>query len=245
MTPGSLPNFPFFDRSLKSGIYVITCIPLQKKYVGTAANVKPRLLAHKTQLRNGHHFCAAMRADWLQYGESAFTFQFLLIGRGWEEEARRDLEALICSTLPPELRYNAYIDWRRRGGHTNAFYGKSHTLEARQANSAGHLGYKYGKSHTLEARQANSAGHLGYKSGFKGGQQSNEHKKFISEQNKGQSAVERRKAVYIDGNYYESVSQAEALTGYSRRIIRKHCHSKEECRKNFQWASEVDGTKEE
>lgn len=39
-----------FDRSLKSGVYLITCLPLDKHYVGISDNVRARINAHKSDL---------------------------------------------------------------------------------------------------------------------------------------------------------------------------------------------------
>jgi predicted GIY-YIG superfamily endonuclease len=46
-------NNNLFDASMKSGIYLITCLPLNKHYVGTSSHVVRRLNAHKSLLKRG------------------------------------------------------------------------------------------------------------------------------------------------------------------------------------------------
>lgn len=58
----SLPKSkPFFDRSLKSGLYVIMCLVNGKKYVGYSMHVRRRLTAHKNQLQRKIHPNNAMQ----------------------------------------------------------------------------------------------------------------------------------------------------------------------------------------
>lgn len=49
------------------------------------------------------------------------------------------------------------------------------------------------------------------------------------------SSMERRKGVFIEAQYYASVSEASRQTGYSRAFIRKACNSDREMYKNFVW----------
>nr|AYQ94905.1 hypothetical protein [Microspora sp. UTEX LB472] len=199
----------------KAGLYVITCIPLSKHYVGETDNITRRLNAHKSDLRRNCHHNQQLQADYKQYGVDQFTFQKLLFGAGFEKEQRQDLETIILLTLSSEQRYNLYTNWRKRGRNTNPFYGKQHTKEAREAISD-----------ALSGRA----------SSFKGKEQSNEVRLLISQQNKGGSNKERRKSVYIEGVFYESVSAASHETKLARRLIRERCYSEDERWKNFQWA---------
>jgi len=64
--------------------------------------------------------------------------------------------------------------------------------------------------------------------------QTNEVKKMLSAINSNQTSKDRRKAVYIDSIYYESISEASQKTGLSRRLIRERCHDNTRF-KNYQW----------
>lgn len=213
--PSSL-NKPFFDISLKSGIYTITCVPLSKHYIGESSHVRARLNNHKTTLRSGSHACRQLQLDFNKYGEENFVFKRLLYGTGQPLDKRLELETIILETLLlSHQRYNAYTNSRRRKAENNPFYGRTHTAEARESQSFANKG-----------KTSNFAGHT----------QSNKVKKMLSQHNSGSSSKERRKPLYIDQDYYESVTEAHEITGLARRLIRERCHSTEDKWKKYRWA---------
>lgn len=194
----------------KSGLYVITCISTNRHYVGESSNIKARLNAHLNTLKRKIHFCEQLQIDFNNYGEKNFLFQNLIFGTALDQKQRRLLENLIVLTLEPEQRYNVYVN-RKAMKEKNPFFGKKHTQEARSQSLANQR----------------------KKSPYQGKTQRNEVKQLISRINSGLSNQDRRKAVVIDGIYYESISEASEHTKYTRRIIREHCHNKKI--KNFQW----------
>lgn len=200
-----------FDSSLKAGLYLINCKPKQKYYIGQSGNVIPRLNAHKSKLRRNCHENREMQKDFNLLGLNCFTFQKLNFGIGCDKKEREKFETLILLTLPKENRYNAYSNWR--SGEGNPFYGKKHTSLAREA--------------IANAKK-------GLKSPFADHHQTNKVKQLLSQQNSG--VKDRRKPLYIDSVYYQSVSEASLITGLSRRLIRERCHSSHERFKNYQWA---------
>lgn len=202
----------FFPSTIKSGLYVITCVPKQKHYVGQSSHVQRRLTAHKNQLRKGIHSNQDLQQDFRTYGESNFVFQKLLFGFDANLADRERLETLILETLPLECRYNCYSNWRKRGSMTNPFFGRKHTAETREAQSAP----KRGKP-----------------SGFTGRKQTNEVKRLVSQANAGKS--DRRKSLSIDDVWYESISEASESTGLNRRLIRERCNSNESRFSNYCW----------
>nr|YP_009184752.1 putative GIY YIG homing endonuclease [Oogamochlamys gigantea]ALO62839.1 putative GIY YIG homing endonuclease [Oogamochlamys gigantea] len=153
-----------FDLTIKSGLYSITCIPLQKHYMGQSSYVTRRLNAHKSMLKRGCHENKALQDDYNKYGKNNFLFQKLLLGVGLPKNKLEKLEVRVLETLPPECRYNMYANWRKRESATNPFFCKKHTSEARRMQS--------------DARK-------GLNSNFSGHTQSNEVKKIISQQNSG------------------------------------------------------------
>ena len=202
---GSTPPKPLFPRSKKGGIYSIWCKPENKFYIGESGDVPTRLNRHKRYLRNRLHECAALQEDYNKYDLESFEFKKLQLAWGESDKLRREAyETLVLKTLLTEQRYNTYINWRVRPEELNSFYNSRHTDSARQLN-----------------REA----HLGLPSGFAGRTQSDEVRQQISEQNRGQSSKDRRKPLKINGERFESVSEAEHKKGYSRRTIRQRCHS--------------------
>jgi hypothetical protein len=209
----------FFGTLVKPGLYSITCVPISKHYIGQSENVQRRINAHRQTLRKGLHANQELQKDFNKYGEKNFLFQKMLFGIGLNKDGREKLETQILLTLSIENRYNKYTNWRKRDVETNPFYGKRQSQEARE-----------------QLRQAAKT----RISPFLGQKQTNEVKKLISQQNQGMSQKERRKAVYIDSFYYESISHASEMTGYARRIIRERCHSQEKHHENFKWAYDFD-----
>jgi hypothetical protein len=96
----------------------------------------------------------------------------------------------------------------------------------------------YGKTHTLEARQSQANASIGKPSNFFGRKQADAVKKIVSEANAGKK--DGRKPVYINSVYYESITQAHLETKLSRRLLRDRLNSKEERFQNYVWASDKD-----
>jgi hypothetical protein len=195
----------------KSGIYCITCLKNNKHYIGQSKNVKARLNAHKNKLRRKLHDNSELQKDFNLYGEKNFFFQNLIFGTNCLLEELLKLETQILLTLPPDKRYNFYIN-RHYIKEKNPFFGRNHTLEARRSQSLA----KKGKTST-----------------FKGHKHANKVKQLISQINS--NKTDRRKPVILNSVFYESISEASEKTGYTRRIIRERCHNT--LIKNFQWAS--------
>jgi group I intron endonuclease len=59
------------------GIYSITCIPENKKYIGSSVNIKRRWSEHRRELRNQLHRNCFLQLDWDCYGDENFTFEVL------------------------------------------------------------------------------------------------------------------------------------------------------------------------
>lgn len=209
-----------FDVSLTSGLYVIHCLANNKKYVGCSTHVRVRLTNHKSQLRRGVHENRQLQEDFKTHGIKKFRFESLSMGKGCDKKELEQFETMILSTLPEEERYNAYVNWRTRGAETNPFYGRSHTPEARAAQS-----------------DANK----GKPSGFSGKSQSNEVKELLSQQNSGKTSEERRKPIFIADDYYESVLDASIKRKMSRRLIRERLNSTEPRWENYKWKNPSDG----
>jgi hypothetical protein len=62
---------------MESGIYVITCLPTEQAYVGTAIHLGKRIAAHINKLSSGKHRNKRLQAAWDQYGASNFSFKIL------------------------------------------------------------------------------------------------------------------------------------------------------------------------
>lgn len=67
---------------MNAGVYVITCLPTGKRYVGSSAkSLKHRFRTHLSQLRNSKHHSKYMQRAWNKYGEDAFRFEIVIVCR--------------------------------------------------------------------------------------------------------------------------------------------------------------------
>lgn len=60
-----------------SGIYRITCVPTDKFYIGSTANLRKRCREHFSKLRSGKHCNQRLQNAWEKYGSNAFTFEVI------------------------------------------------------------------------------------------------------------------------------------------------------------------------
>lgn len=93
------------------GVYLITCLPTGKEYIGSSYRIANRWYQHRATLRKGKSPCVILQHAWTFYGEAAFRFEIL------EECAREVLETVEqkhVDARKPAL--NAITDIRRRRG---------------------------------------------------------------------------------------------------------------------------------
>jgi group I intron endonuclease len=64
-------------KSIKSGIYCITCVPTGKVYVGQSVDIANRWAKHKSDLRRGTSNCKYLQRAWNRYSEHAFIHEVL------------------------------------------------------------------------------------------------------------------------------------------------------------------------
>lgn len=63
---------------VRSGLYEITCIPVNKSYIGMSIRLGERLSKHRQLLRKGKHVNPLLQYLWDKYGESNFEFKIIL-----------------------------------------------------------------------------------------------------------------------------------------------------------------------
>lgn len=64
-------------KRLYSGVYIITCIPENKHYIGKSVDVFGRLAEHKSLLLNGRHKNVHLTESFNKYGFDSFSFDVL------------------------------------------------------------------------------------------------------------------------------------------------------------------------
>ncbi len=64
----------YSDPNPECGIYVITCGPTGRVYVGSTASMKDRWRDHRYELNTGRHKNPVLLKAWRKHGAAAFTF---------------------------------------------------------------------------------------------------------------------------------------------------------------------------
>lgn len=156
------------------GIYSITNIINNKRYIGQSKNIYKRWSKHKSELRNNKHANQHLQTAWNKYGESCFIFEVL------EECSVDDLDTL-------ERQYIAKYKANDRnfgycfedGGSLN-----KHCSEETKAKISKKLMHHLVSAEVIQKLKLSHIGkHL-----------SEEAKKKVSEFNKGKKLTEEQKA---------------------------------------------------
>lgn len=64
-------------KSIKSGVYCITCVPTGKVYVGQAVDISKRWAHHRWDLNRGRSGHIHLQRAWTKYGQASFEFTVL------------------------------------------------------------------------------------------------------------------------------------------------------------------------
>lgn len=80
------------------GIYIITCVPNKRIYIGSSVNMRGRYASHKSRLAIGTHSNRHLQNAWNKYGEDAFVFEVLELVMPW---SLTDREQYWLDTLRP------------------------------------------------------------------------------------------------------------------------------------------------
>ena len=117
------------------GIYVITCIPTGKLYVGSSQNITRRFTKHRSLLRLNKHPNRHLQNAWNKYGHEAFNFSVL---------ETTDSDELINRE---QYWVDRFRPFGRKGFNINphvdkpAMLGKRLSVEVRQKMSASLMGH--------------------------------------------------------------------------------------------------------
>lgn len=143
------------------GIYCITNIYTNQKYIGRSINIKKRFSKHKRLLRCNIHINKHLQNSWNFYKENTFDFKILLLAE--PDELERYEQKYLNS-----LDYNS--DFNICKSSTAPMYKRKHTEITKQKISNGNLGKKMSQSAKNAISKANS-----------GSKRTEKQKSFISE----------------------------------------------------------------
>lgn len=90
------------------GIYCITCIPTNKKYIGSSTDLSVRWNSHLVTLIINKHSNKQLQADFNKYGLSSFSFNVLVVAnKTITKEKLLILEQLEMDMIPRMSLYNS------------------------------------------------------------------------------------------------------------------------------------------
>lgn len=128
------------------GIYSITNIINNKKYIGQSVDVKRRLRNHKWALKHNKHINDHLQKSFNKYGEDCFVFDVIC---ECEEEKLDDMERFYIAhydCMNPNYGYNA-----ESGGNANKHWSEELTQKMKAIRGGENSGM-WGKKHTEETK---------------------------------------------------------------------------------------------
>lgn len=113
---------------MRKGIYLITNLENNKKYVGKSLDISRRFNEHRMNLNRGTHCNSYLQNAWDKYGEDSFSFSVLEIVKDGENIDKLELEWLTRLDLNNrEKGYNLCIpreDYAGVGKHSEETRGR-------------------------------------------------------------------------------------------------------------------------
>lgn len=89
-----------------SGVYVITNIATNQKYIGSSKDIGRRLNSHKSKLRRNKHHNNFLQNSFNKYGESNFTFELYKECTKSEMRVQEDIAISLEKTMYNENGFN-------------------------------------------------------------------------------------------------------------------------------------------
>jgi len=128
-----------------SGIYEIKNLTNDKRYVGSAVDLRRRERDHKRALLKGAHTNRYLQNSWNKYGEGAFEFDVI---EYWEPEFLVGMEQWWMNMLRPEYNMCMVAGSRLGCKHTDE-------AKAKMMGNTNCVGYKQTNEHKAKASAAN------------------------------------------------------------------------------------------
>lgn len=167
---------------VSAGIYEITCLKVNKKYIGESQNILERLGKHTSTLNRQTHDCFSLQNDWNKYGKEQFKIQILFIGKKWEDsEKRKNMQDSLIEQLPLLERYNL--------PSKEQIYSQVIEINSVQYNSIVQAAQSQEVSETTIRRRINSKEHPNYK----------------------RKEIKKGRRISIEGNIHPSINTAVQL----------------------------------
>lgn len=178
-----------------AGIYKIINLIDNKVYIGQSINIKCRFDSHKSNLKNNHHSNIYLQNAWNKYGEENFKFEILEECTENKLDEREQYWLNFYGGLNSDNNYN----------FREPLSPGRMSIISRKRMSLARLGKKREKW-VCEKLSQSFKGRISY---FKGKHLSEEHKRKISESNKGKKQslehINNARLARINNGSYEKL----------------------------------------
>ena len=139
---------------MKSGIYLITCLANQRRYIGSAIDITKRQTEHLRMLRGNYHDNTKFHRAWNKYGEDQFIFSIIEFcsERSLIIREQYYLDGWLGAQDPSQFRIKAFNLTPTAGSQL----GFRHSAETKRLLSQQRQGSKhpnYGKNTTEQAKE--------------------------------------------------------------------------------------------
>jgi group I intron endonuclease len=202
------------------GVYAITNIINNKKYIGQSIDIYVRWRNHKSALKHNRHNNEHLQSAWNTYGEENFIFEILAI---CDVDKIDDIEQYYIALF--NCMNNAYGYNRESGGHNN----RSLSEESRKKISDKHRGVKLTDEHKQKIGLAGKGRVLSEVSRDKireaitGIKRSDETRERITNSRKGENSWCRRSVYCIELNeMFASIENACQKYGFNSSSLCSH-----------------------
>lgn len=202
------------------GVYSITNLIDNKKYIGQSVDIYVRWGNHKSALRNNRHDNKHLQNAWNIYGEENFIFEILSI---CDTDIIDDVETeyiKLFNTMNRECGYN-----RESGGHENKFLSN----ESKMMISIKHKGKKLTDEHKAKISESGKGRVFSDETKNKiseaitGIKRSDETRERISNSRKGEKSWSRKSIYCIELNEeFDSTKSACEKYGFNSASLCSH-----------------------
>ncbi len=243
------------ENKNKTGIYCITSLIDNKKYIGqTMESFYERWIRHSNLMLNHKHFNKHIQNAYDKYGSDNFVMNIVEICSDASEIAKLE-EKYITEYRSKCECYNFLSGGETMSKENNPFYGKTHTEKTKKKLSETHIGKNKGKLNNFYGDD-----HSGVNNGFYGHKHSEESRKKMSKtksemykgvgnpffgkkhteearlkmKDNGQNAMKKVMCVET-GVIYNSIKNAAESTNTCARSISAVCCERRQTANNLHW----------
>ena len=218
------------------GVYSITNMISNKRYIGQSVDIYTRWHNHKSALRNNRHYNEHLQSAWNTYGEENFIFEVLEICDVDKIDDMEQYYITLFDCMNNTFGYNC-----ESGGHSNRVFSE----ESRKKMSDKRKGVKLTDEHKYKiglagrGRTLSDVSRAKIRDAITGITRSDETRKRVSDSRKGENSWCRRSVYCVELNEtFASIEDACQKYGFNSSSLCSHLKGR------YQWSGRHPATNE-